>query len=131
MIVTYQSNEINNIWHKVEPFIRNVLQKFEKDYTINSIKESLLKADTQLWTSQNEKQIQGICLTTIAIYPTHKICQIFMVSGSNFKDWKHEIEVIKCWAKSIGCKYIRMEGRKGWLRKLDWRHTKVIMEQEL
>lgn len=128
---TYQSDQVNGIWHELEPLIKKVLKKHEKDYSIESIKESLLKKELQLWTSYSE-QIDAFILTHIAIYPNHKILEIFMCGGSGLDKWLHLLPYIEQWARDIECKYIRFQGRKGWERKLSqYKKTKIIMERAL
>jgi hypothetical protein len=130
-LVTYQSNEIESIWGQLEPLIKKVLKKHEKDFTIESIKEMLLKKEAQLWTSYNG-QIEAFVLTHIVIYPNHKICNILMCGGSNLNNWLEFMSNIGQWAKSIGCKSLRLRGRKGWIKKLpDFKFTKIIMEKDL
>lgn len=132
-LVTYQSEEIEKIWHELEPLIKKVLIKHEEEYTIDSIKEMLFKKQVQLWTSYNG-QIEAFVLTHIAIYPNHKICEIFMCGGSNLDNWLGFMSNIEAWAISIGCKYIGLQGRKGWKRKLShigFKQTKIIMQKEL
>lgn len=133
MLVTYQSNEIDNIWPQLEPLVIKVLRKHEKDYTLESIKDLLHKKEVQLWTSYNG-QLEAFVLTHIVIYPNHKICEIFMCGGSNLDNWLDYMSNIEEWAKSIGCKYISLQGRFGWERKLSpigFKKTKIIMQKEL
>ena len=128
---TYQVNEIEVMWPELVPLIKEVLKKHEKDYTLESIKEMLLNQEVQLWTSYNE-QIEAFVLTHIAIYPKHKICDIFMCGGSNLGNWLGFMKNIEAWAKSIDCKSVRIQGRIGWKKKFpDFKQTRIIMEKEL
>ena len=131
MLRTYQKDEIKTIWPELAPLIKKVLKKHEKEYTLESIKEMLLNQEVQLWTSYNG-QLEAFVLTHIAIYPKHKICDIFMCGGSNLGNWLEFMNNIEAWAKSIDCKSIRFQGRVGWKRIFpDFKQTKIIMEKEL
>lgn len=131
MLITYQSHEINLIWPEIEPMIIKVLKKCEEDYTIESIKDSLLEKKIQLWTSYN-RGIEAFILTHIAIYPNHKICEIFMCGGANLHNWLRFLPNLKEWALNLDCKYIRFQGRTGWERKLpNFKKTKIIMQVAL
>lgn len=128
---TYQSSEIESIWFELEPFVKKVLKKHEEDYTIESIKDSLLKKEMQLWTSYNG-QLEAFILTQIVIYPKHKICEIFMCGGANLHRWLRFLPNLEDWAVSLGCKEIRFQGRAGWEKKLlGFKKTKIIMKREL
>lgn len=128
---TYQSHEIESIWHELEPLIRKVLKKHEEDYTIESIRDSLVKKEVQLWTSYNG-QLEAFILTHIVIYPNHKICEIFMCGGANLHNWLRFMSNIEDWAREMGCKYVRFQGRVGWERKLpNFKKTKIVMQRAL
>lgn len=132
-LVTHQSEDIDKIWLELEPLIKKVLIKQETEYTIDSIKDMLLNKHVQLWTSYNG-QIEAFVLTHIAIYPNQKICEIFMCGGSNLGNWLGFMSNIEDWAISLGCKLVRLQGRKGWMRKLShigFKQTKIIMQKEL
>ena len=90
---TYQKDEIKTIWPELAPLIKKVLKKHEKEYTLESIKEMLLNQEVQLWTSYNG-QLEAFVLTHIAIYPKHKICDIFTCGGSNLGNWLRPITAL-------------------------------------
>ena len=130
MIITYQKNEIEDIWHKVKPLLNKVLQKMDFYYTINDVKEMLLKEEAQLWTSYEETQLDSVCITRILIHPKYKYLEIITMAGS-----KQSFECLKSiekWAKDIGCKKIKLEGRIGWKKLLpDYSQRLIQLEKEL
>ena len=65
---TLQSDKIEGKWNEIEPFVKRVLSKIDLYYTIEYIKESLLRAEMQLWTSLKGTQIRSICITQIQIH---------------------------------------------------------------
>lgn len=128
-LITYQSEEIEGIWPLIEPLIRKVFNKIEDRYTTASLKAMLLKKELQLWTSFDGKLT--FCLTHVAIYPRYKILEIFMLGGSGF-NWLQFQPVLEKWGKEIGCKSIRIYGRKGWGRKLpDFKIKQFVYEKIL
>ncbi len=133
-LVTVQKEGIDQKWDEVEPLIKKVLIKQQNGYTIDNIKEMLLKEELQLWTSYDETQIQGICITHIAIYPQHKICEVFMCAGQEIDSWLDFIEQIQTWAKSLNCDFMEIQGRRGWERKMQkygYSFENVILRKEL
>ena len=57
---TLQSDKIEGSWDEIEPLVKRVLNKIDLYYTIEYIKESLLRAEMQLWTSLEGTQIKSI-----------------------------------------------------------------------
>lgn len=130
MLSTYQSHEIEENWHKIEPFIKRVLKKIDLYYTAKDIKNALIKARMQLWTSYTGTQLTSVCITQIVIHPKHKYLEIIAMAGS--KDSFKELSQIEHWAKSMGCKKIQLEGRKGWKVVLKgYKEKSIQLEKEL
>lgn len=133
-LVTYQRYEIEDIWPEVEPVIKKSLKKAETYCNMEDIKDFLLQGKFQLWTSRTERQLQAFCLTHIAIYPNHKICEIYLCGGFGLRDWLKYLSNVETWAMSIGCEAIEFQGRFGWLRKLtqmDYEPFKIVMRKNL
>ena len=129
---TFQSNEIEEIWPQIEPFIKKVLQKIDLCYTVEDIKSALCKRKMQLWTSHAGKQIYGICITQILIHPQYKFLEIVLLSGEGLKNYFHHFDTIESWAKEQGCQKIKLVGRKGWAKKLpDYKQKLIKLEKDL
>lgn len=130
MLSSYQSHEIEENWHKIEPFIKRVLKKIDLYYTAKDIKKALIKASMQLWTSYTGTQLTSICITQIVIHPKHKYLEIVAMAGS--KDSFGHLKQIEAWAKSMGCSKIKLEGRKGWKAMLKgYKEKSIQLEKEL
>jgi len=133
-LYTVQKGNIEGKWDEVEPLIKKVLNKQQNGYTVDNIKEMLLKEELQLWTSYDGTQIKSICITHICIYPQHKICEVFMCAGQEIDSWLDFIEDIQAWAKSLGCDFMEIQGRRGWERKMQkygYHLESVILRKEL
>lgn len=130
MLVTYQSNQIDEVWDKVKPLIKKVLNKIDFCYTIENIKDLLISQDMQLWTSYNKTQLESVCVTRVMMQPQYKSLEIVLMAGRlNALPFLKNVEE---WARSIGCKKIKIEGRKGWVKILpDYSQKTVQLEKEL
>ena len=127
---TLQSDKIEGSWNEIEPLVKRVLNKIDLYYTIEYIKESLLRAEMQLWTSLEGTQIKSICITQIQIHPKYKFLNIVMQAGQLASvEHLHQIEQ---WGKSQGCTRVKLTGRRGWKRVLpDYKETLIKLEKEL
>ena len=130
MLVTYQSNEIDGIWDKVKPLLNKVLQKIDLYYTIQDIKEMLLKKEAQIWTSYEGTQLDSVCITRIVIHPKNNYLEILAMAGSSLS--LPHLRTIEDWGRDVGCKKIKLEGRRGWKRLLiDYKEGLIQLEKEL
>lgn len=130
MLSSFESHKIEENWHEIEPFVKRVLNKIDLCYTVENIKDSLCKAEMQLWTSYIETQLKSVCVTRIVIHPKFKFLEIVMMAGVMIS--VPELQIIEDWARSDGCKLVRLEGRKGWARALkDYKIDAIILEKEL
>lgn len=129
-LCTFQSYEINEIWKDIKPFVTKALNKVDSCYIVEDIKDSLLKAEMQLWTSYDGTQLKSVCITRIVKHPTNQYLEITLLTGS-LSALQH-LEVLEKWGKQLGCKTIRLTGRKGWERVLKgYEQTVVNLEKEL
>lgn len=92
------------------------------------------RAERQLWGVRDGLQIIGVLVTEI--YPTSRgnVCWIWAAAGteSSAGDILRVYQSIEDWARSIGCKRIGINGRKGWLKVLpQFQLTAYVMEKEL
>ena len=125
-----QSSQIEQRWHEIEPFVKRVLNKIDLYYTLEYIKESLLRAEMQLWTSLEGTQIRSICITQIQIHPKYKFLEIVLHAGQ-LASVAH-LNQLEQWGRSQGCTKVRLTGRRGWKRALpDYKETLIKLEKEL
>lgn len=131
MIIAYTSKHIPFIWADIEPFIKRALDRGSV-YTPESIYDGLRASYLQLWVWQ-EQGVECVLVTSIV----SDYCLLLCLSGKNMENWLHVLPTIESWAKTEGCKSMRIQGRKGWSRLLGYEITGRdelslhIMEKEL
>jgi hypothetical protein len=82
------------------------------EHTERSVFQALMNGQMILWMND-----QGCVVTTWCDFPAGRIAYAQFVGGKNVKDWMGPAEeVFTQWAASIGCKELRMSGRKAWSR---------------
>lgn len=118
-----QQEEVDDIWHEIEPMIQRVVDK-GSDKTAIEVYEGLKERRYQLWIAWDE-EIRACCITeTLFIEPKGLLCSILMCAGNNIKRWINHIETIEEWAKDKGCFAIELVGRNGWKKYLDYKVIK-------
>lgn len=110
--------DIDTVWHliadKFSSVERNTCGKFKQSDILQQIKNE--KQQTWLARDIQTDEIKMVCLTQILSYPQGNGLLIFWVGGSQRKQWYWILDNITEWAKEIGCKWIDIEARMGWLK---------------
>ncbi len=115
---------VGAIWPQVSKFIRKAmargdLGKFEE------IERQVFDGEALLWVNANTALI-----TQVGIVESGKVCTIVACGGS--LPSLEGLEEIESYARSMGCRAMRIMGRKGWVRKLkDYRQMAVVIEKEI
>ena len=111
------------------------LERLERETGLvlaSAIRLDLLDGRKQLWGYREEK-VLGIAVTEILETPKGQACLIYGACGT--ETTKGQINTLLCaieaWARNIGCTRMMLQGRRGWLRKLEsYRQTGIILEKE-
>jgi hypothetical protein len=125
--------QIDSLW----PEYGHHLERFEREghEFAELIKRDLKSEQKQLWGLQDTSgNVAGVVVTKIAVTPKGKRCDVCAACGTS-EGLKQVSELIlpaiEEWAKAIGCIAVRVEGRMGWKRVLDYPQVGVILEKEL
>lgn len=96
------------------------------------VRESTKASRQQVWGLQDAERVHCIAITEILATPSGFTCLIVGAAGSApvpLQERLHD-EIAK-WAKSIGCTRLRLQGRRGWLRRLKYTQTGIVGEKAL
>ncbi len=127
-VVCYGSEDIPKIWNEVRKYIKRALDR-GSNYTIDEIYEGLCTAKMQLWCWQG-KEIHGALVTAIQTKDV-KFCLLLAVGGSKMSEWMPYFHLVETWAKSQGCEEMRIYGRPGWSKLLDYEIDYVKLVKRL
>jgi hypothetical protein len=116
ILSTFQNNEIQQNWDIILPFVEKVINRIDLFFTSGDIKEALINKKMQLWACYEGSSLTSICITRIINNHDNKFIEIVLMSGKLNSIML--LEQIEDWARSMGCKQIKLEGRKGWERVL-------------
>ena len=128
-IFCLSSRESEMYWPRIAPH----LERFCRETAIGdleSLYRDLQDARKQCWGMAEGSRISLICLTSIE----NSICWIWACVGKEelMGQFEEGLAQITSWAHSIGCKALRVRGRKGWQRRLrDFKTLEIILEKEI
>jgi hypothetical protein len=103
------------IWSLLQPAVER-----GGEHTERSVLTALLHGGMVLWVDGTDiAQAQAAIVTSWCDYPAGRIGFVQFAGGSAAKAWTGKAAETFCvWAQSMGCKELRLIGRKGWGRLL-------------
>lgn len=123
------------IWHEIEHLIQDALDAGNALTRASTIFTALECKEMQLYTVMEDRDIVAVFVTEICDEDDERVCNTVALAGDGLEKWLDNVEHTICrFAKSKDCKYVRMKGRRGWLKKLDkygWSESAVEMSKEL
>jgi hypothetical protein len=130
-LVCIDPKQTGEIW----PHVRSLLQEACRRTELNSfadIESDILAGRSLLWVAWNGSVIESAAATVLINSESGKVCIITVCGGSGMERWLHLAGQIEDYARREGCAWVRIYGRKGWLRVLNGYEQKhVIMDKEL
>jgi hypothetical protein len=108
---------VDTCWKEIEPYMEKAAEYTYGRYTSDDIYDSLKEYDHQLWVAFDGGKIKGAVVTNIITYPKRKILCMSFCGGVELKDWKGPmLELLKKFAKDVGCDGIEATARRGWAK---------------
>jgi len=129
-LVCYQSWEIPTVWDKVKGHIEKALKYRGSNYSLDDIYAGLRKSEMQLWASQG-KDLEAALVTTIQVKDDMKFCLFLALGGTNLKKWDSWQSYIENWARKEGCEEMRIYGRIGWAKIVNYKIDYTKMSKKL
>lgn len=120
------ADQIDPLWDELAPH----LYRLERAGYVSAkeIRESLRDMRMQAWGLQDGQKIAGVVITKIC----GTTCEVVGGVGSAPYEAMRELHrEIETWARTKGCQRMRLMGRKGWLRVLNYTQTGIVAEKEL
>ena len=108
---------VDTCWKEIEPYMEKAAEYTYGRYTSDDIYDSLKEYDHQLWVAFNGDKIKGAVVTNIITYPKRKVLCMSFCGGVELKSWKAPmLELLKKFAKDVGCDGIEATARRGWAK---------------
>lgn len=102
-------------------------------WTADDYRKWVHERDAQCWVVIHGGEVMCCGLTQIRD-DRCKTCEAIACAGEDAESWAHLIEGVAFWAKSQGCKKLRLTCRPGWERVLGgegFKKTHVMLDKEL
>lgn len=108
---------VDTCWKEIEPYMEKAAEYTYGRYTSDDIYDSLKEYDHQLWVAFDGGKIKGAVVTNIITYPKRKVLCMSFCGGVELKEWKGPmLELLKKFAKDVGCDGIEATARRGWAK---------------
>lgn len=108
-------DRVPKMWPHVARWLTAAAEKCG-DWTSTAILDALLKGDALLWVLWDGEQLKAACVTEAVIVPRGKILRVLACGGARATSWSEAFAPIERYARELGCRAIRIEGRRGWQR---------------
>lgn len=118
VILPIQPDEICHYREIAVPFIQKALEQSDNELTLEETLSDIADHKRQLWLIKSDGVFIAGVVTQIYSYPSLKIGEITLASGSDYASWNHYTDMIEPWFKEKGCQIIQVVGRRGWARQL-------------
>jgi hypothetical protein len=106
---------VDTCWAKIEPFIEKAAEYTYGRYSASNLYDMVKDGDHQLWVAYDGNDFKGTVLTNVMNYPQRRVLCMGFCGGIELKDWKTPmLDLLKRYAKDMGCDSIEAFGRPGW-----------------
>lgn len=108
---------VDSCWSKIEGFIQKAAKYTYGRYTTDNIYDMVVEGDYQLWVAVEDAQFKGAVVTNIITYPQKKVLGMQFCGGEELVKWKQPmLDLLRRFAKDVGCESIESTGRPGWAK---------------
>lgn len=114
-LFTLQSEAVGAYW----PVIAKLLMKVkDPEWTLDEVFESIKDKKSQVWGMAIDGEIKGIWITKIMCNrETYGL--VWIAAGAGIEQGLPLfLAHTESWFKELGCKYVKVVGRRGWKRML-------------
>ena len=106
---------IDTCWEKIEHFFEKAAEYTYGRYSPSDLYDMVKDGDHQLWVVYDGSDFKGTVLTNVMNYPQRRVLCMGFCGGTELKDWKTPmLDLLKRYAKDMGCDSIEAFGRPGW-----------------
>lgn len=111
---------INAWWRFVWPWLEPAVEMGGGCWTAGTLKTALLSGQAQLWVVADMEHQQPLMavVTELRVFPQKKVCNIWLVGGSELELSLSVLEEIELWAKQQHADRIETTCRPGAAKKL-------------
>lgn len=106
-------------WPRLWEMLRPAVER-GGEHTEKSVLTALLHGGMVLWVdSERVDTAKAAIVTAWCDYPAGRVGFVLFAGGEDAQTWAPiAADVLSAWARSMGCKELRLVGRKGWSKLL-------------
>lgn len=110
--------DVEPVWETAGAFIDQALAHSNGETDLDHILLDIMNGDRKLVTIWDEDEMIAAGVLSMSIFPNKKVCHISLAGGIRMEDWcDQSLPTIEKIAKEAGADAIRIQGRRGWLRR--------------
>jgi hypothetical protein len=130
-LVCVDPRRVHEIWPHVASLLNRAIAKTGLA-AFTEIERDVLDGASLLWITWNGAAIEAAASTSLQHTDAGNVCVITACAGSDMARWLPLISKIEAYARSEGCRCVRIFGRKGWARVLNgYEQTYAIIDKRL
>lgn len=129
-IIGIPSEQIEDIWKDVAPFIQKGLDYGPDKWGINHVKQTLLEKKMQLFIVVTDRIVAAL-VTEVTQFPLEKTLSVMCLGGEDVEEWISKLlKTLEKWADEMGATF-EVIGRPGWEKLLGYKRVAVILRKSL
>ena len=126
---------VHEVWPLAEPLLRRAIERTGLS-AFCDIEREILCGNALLWLAVvgdgSNIAVLAAASTRLQRTDVGKVCVITVCGGNDMPRWLGLVAQIEEFARNESCDFVRIYGRKGWLRALDgYEQRHVILDKEL
>lgn len=104
---------IDEAWPAVYPLLEEAVQQSFGAIQAEDVYRELQAGTASLWIAERDGKLTAACVATITSYPRGLALQVWLLAGSDFKQWKEGIAYLESFARRHNCRFIEALARPG------------------
>lgn len=114
-LFTLGAEQMGEFWPIIVKFL---LMVESRDWTTDEVYEAIIHKEAQVWGMADSGDLMGFCITRVQ-NERERYGLLWICAGRGIdKALPALFTCIEPWFKSLGCKYVKIYGRRGWLRMM-------------
>ena len=126
--------EVPQVWDRVKPLIDKALVHTLGEQTSHDILIKLVKKENILFIGIEAQEIMSALVGEVQIYPQKRVFHITTwanKTGHDYEQWMQHWDVIEDFRRAMGCTTVHAWVRKGYVKKLKWKHKYAVLTKDL
>lgn len=134
-ITGVQAADAAKVWPHVAHWVADALAHGDELTLPADLLGCIEQRDMQLWLVMDGTAAVAVFITEVLNYPHGAVLTVVVLAGHGMDAWLPQVEgTISDFARAFGCRFVRLHGRRGWVRQLagyGWHEQSVNMAKEV